>query len=96
VEYKGKIEKYYPQQISAMILGYVKKYSEKFVGKKINKAVITVPAYFNEAQKKATKEAGEISGLKVIRILNEPTAAAIGYGYNINKKIDGKKKYFSI
>ena len=91
VEYKGKIEKYYPQQISAMILGHVKKYSEDFVGKKINKAVITVPAYFNEAQKKATKEAGEIAGLKVIRILNEPTAAAIGYGYNMNKKIDGKK-----
>jgi len=91
VEYKGKIEKYYPQQISAMILGHVKKYSEDFVGKKINKAVITVPAYFNEAQKKATKEAGEIAGLEVIRILNEPTAAAIGYGYNINKKIDGKK-----
>ena len=85
VEYLGKIEKYYPQQISAMILGHVKKYSEEFVGKKINKAVITVPAYFNEAQKKATKDAGEIAGLKVIRILNEPTAAAIGYGYNINK-----------
>jgi L1 cell adhesion molecule like protein len=91
VEYKEEIKKYYPQQISAMILGYVKKYSEEFVGKKINKAVITVPAYFNEAQKKATKEAGEIAGLEVIRILNEPTAAAIAYGYNINKKLDGKK-----
>ena len=91
VEYKGKKEKYYPQQISAMVLGYVKKYAEDFVGEEVKKVVITVPAYFNEAQKKATKEAGEIAGLEVIRILNEPTAAAIAYGFDINNKLNEKK-----
>ena len=91
IEYKGKKEKYYPQQISAMILGDVKKYAEDFIGKEIKKAVITVPAYFNESQKRATKEAGEIAGLEVIRLLNEPTAAAIAYGYGINNSLNEKK-----
>ena len=74
-----------------MILGHVKNYVEDFLGKEVNKVVITVPAYFNEAQKRATKEAGEIAGFNVIRILNEPTAAAIAYGYNINKNLNEKK-----
>ena len=91
VEYKGKKEKYFPQQISAMVLGYVKNYVEDFIGKEVRKVVITVPAYFNEAQKKATKEAGEIAGLEVIRILNEPTAAAIAYGFGINNELNEKK-----
>ena len=82
---------YYPEQISSMILKHVKKYSEEFLGKKVNKAVISVPAYFNESQKKATKVAGEIAGLNVIRIINEPTAGAIAYGYGINNKINEKK-----
>ena len=84
-----------------MVLGNVKKYVEDFIGKEVKrvvitgeevkKVVITVPAYFNEAQKKATKEAGEIAGLDVIRILNEPTAAAIAYGFGINNKLNEKK-----
>ena len=74
-----------------MVLGNVKKYVEDFIGEEVKRAVITVPAYFNEAQKKATKEAGEIAGLEFIRILNEPTAAAIAYGYNINNNLNDKK-----
>ena len=91
VEFKGEKKQFFPQQISAMILGHVKNYAEEYIGTKIKKAVITVPAYFNEAQKKATKEAGEIAGLEVIRILNEPTAAAIAYEYGINKYLNEKK-----
>lgn len=69
-----------PQEISAKILAYMKKYAEDALGKKIEKAVITVPAYFNDAQRQATKDAGQIAGLKVERIINEPTAAALAYG----------------
>ncbi|AKU80041.1 molecular chaperone DnaK [Spiroplasma turonicum] len=75
---------YTPEQISAEILRYLKKYAEDKLGTKINKAVITVPAYFNDAQRKATKDAGKIAGLEVERIINEPTAAALAYG--IDKK----------
>lgn len=69
-----------PQEISAKILAYMKSYAENAIGKKIDKAVITVPAYFNDAQRQATKDAGQIAGLKVERIINEPTAAALAYG----------------
>ena len=65
-----------------MILSDLKNSAEEFLGKKIKNAVITVPAYFNEGQRKATKEAGEIAGLNVVRIINEPTAAALAYGFN--------------
>ena len=78
VEAEGK--SYTPQEISAMILQYLKSYAEDYLGEKVTKAVITVPAYFNDAQRQATKDAGKIAGLDVKRIINEPTAAALAYG----------------
>ncbi|ATZ21665.1 molecular chaperone DnaK [Mesoplasma tabanidae] len=78
IDVNGK--QYTPEQISAEILRYMKKYAEEKVGEKITKAVITVPAYFNDSQRKATKDAGKIAGLEVERIINEPTAAALAYG----------------
>ena len=74
-----------PQEISAKILAYMKKYAEANIGHKIEKAVITVPAYFNDAQRQATKDAGQIAGLDVVRIINEPTAAALAYGLENEK-----------
>ena len=74
-----------PQEISAKILSYMKKYAEENIGHKIEKAVITVPAYFNDAQRQATKDAGQIAGLDVVRIINEPTAAALAYGLDKEK-----------
>lgn len=71
---------YTPQEVSAMILQYLKGYAEDYLGEKVTKAVITVPAYFNDAQRQATKDAGKIAGLEVERIINEPTAAALAYG----------------
>ncbi|MBR0194153.1 MAG: molecular chaperone DnaK [Bacilli bacterium] len=76
---------YTPQEISAKILAYMKKYAEENIGHKIEKAVITVPAYFNDAQRQATKDAGQIAGLEVVRIINEPTAAALAYGLDKEK-----------
>ena len=74
-----------PQEISAKVLAYMKKYAEKNIGQSIQKAVITVPAYFNDAQRQATKDAGQIAGLDVVRIINEPTAAALAYGLDTQK-----------
>jgi len=76
----GETQKFAPEEVSAMILGKMKTTAETFLGKEIKDAVVTVPAYFNDAQRQATKDAGTISGMKVARIINEPTAAAIAYG----------------
>merc|ERR1711998_319491 len=80
VEVKGAKKTYSPEEISAMILGKMKEIAESFLGRKIQNAVVTVPAYFNDAQRQATKDAGTISSMNVMRIINEPTAAAIAYG----------------
>ncbi len=81
-DYKVNLEgkDYSPQEISAIILQHLKGYAEEYLGETVTKAVITVPAYFNDAQRQATKDAGKIAGLEVERIINEPTAAALAYG----------------
>lgn len=84
----GKAEKTFaPEEVSAMVLGKMKEIAETYLGKDVKHAVVTVPAYFNDAQRQATKDAGTIAGLNVVRIINEPTAAAIAYG--LDKK-EGK------
>merc|ERR1719515_467682 len=80
VDIKGERKSFAPEEISAMVLTKMKEVAEAFLGKEIGNAVVTVPAYFNDAQRQATKDAGAISGMKVMRIINEPTAAAIAYG----------------
>ena len=86
--YKVNVEgkEYTPQEMSAMILQYIKDYAEKYLGEEVTQAVITVPAYFNDSQRQATKDAGKIAGLKVERIVNEPTAAALAYGLDKQDK----------
>ncbi len=84
VEMEGK--SYTPEEVSAMILSYMKDYAEKYLGEKVTKAVITVPAYFNDSQRQATKNAGKIAGLEVERIINEPTAAALAFGLDKQDK----------
>lgn len=88
VEYKGETVQFLPEEISAMVLGKMKKIAEDYLGHSVDQAVITVPAYFNDSQRQATKDAGTIAGLKVLRIINEPTAAAIAYGLD---KLQGEE-----
>ncbi|XP_070535817.1 heat shock cognate 71 kDa protein-like [Ptychodera flava] len=89
VEYKAETKSFYPEEISSMVLLKMKETAEAYLGKKVNNAVVTVPAYFNDSQRQATKDAGVIAGLNVLRIINEPTAAAIAYG--LDKKVAGER-----
>ena len=95
-DYKVKVgdKEYTPQEISAFILQYIKKFSEDYLGEKVTDAVITVPAYFNDAQRQATKDAGKIAGLNVQRIINEPTASALAFG--LNKDQDEKALVYDL
>nr|AXU24968.1 heat shock protein 70-2 [Tytthus chinensis] len=87
VAYKGENKTFFPEEISSMVLTKMKETAEAYLGKTVTNAVVTVPAYFNDSQRQATKDAGTISGLNVLRIINEPTAAAIAYG--LDKKVTG-------
>jgi heat shock protein 1/8 len=89
VTYKGEVKRFFAEEISSMVLGYMKQISEAYIGGQVTQAVITVPAYFNDSQRQATKDAGRIAGLNVLRIINEPTAAAIAYG--LDKKQSGQE-----
>ncbi|RUS70344.1 hypothetical protein EGW08_021897 [Elysia chlorotica] len=89
VDYKGETKTFFPEEISSMVLTKMKETAEAYIGKTVTDAVVTVPAYFNDSQRQATKDAGTISGLNVLRIINEPTAAAIAYG--LDKKVGGER-----
>lgn len=89
VQHKGEAKKFFPEEISSMVLTKMKETAETYLGETVKNAVITVPAYFNDSQRQATKDAGSIAGLNVLRIINEPTAAAIAYG--LDKKGKGEK-----
>jgi len=96
VQYKKELKEMKPEEVSAMILSKMKQVSENYLGEKVDSAVITVPAYFNDAQRQATKDAGAIAGLNVLRIINEPTAAAIAYGLDTNCKTEQSVLIFDL
>ena len=92
IDLRGKL--YSPAEISSFVLSYIKKYAEDYLGEKVTDAVITVPAYFNDSQRQATKDAGKIAGLNVLRIINEPTAASLAYG--LDKRREEKIAVFDL
>jgi heat shock protein 1/8 len=96
VQYLGEDKMFNPQEISAMVLAKMKDISEAKLGKTVKKAVVTVPAYFNDSQRLATKDAGAIAGLDVLRIINEPTAAAIAYGLDQQSKTERNVLIFDL
>jgi len=89
VQFRGETKYFSPEEISAMVLGKMKEIAESYLGQEVDNCVVTVPAYFNDSQRQATKDAGVIAGLNVLRIINEPTAAAIAYG--LDQKSDKEK-----
>jgi heat shock protein 1/8 len=96
VNYKGEEKMFYPEEVSAMVLGKMKEIAEAYLGEEVKDAVITVPAYFGDSQRQATKDAGAIAGLNVLRIVNEPTAAAIAYGIDNKSKVEKKALIFDL
>ncbi|MCP6484308.1 Hsp70 family protein, partial [Klebsiella pneumoniae] len=89
ISYKGESKIFSPEEVSSMVLTKMKETAEAYLGKNVTNAVFTVPAYFNDSQRQATKDSGTIAGLNVMRIINEPTAAAIAYG--LDKKTSGER-----
>ncbi|KAJ3600267.1 hypothetical protein NHX12_031256 [Muraenolepis orangiensis] len=96
VEHKGENKSFYPEEVSSMVLVKMKEIAEAYLGQKVSNAVITVPAYFNDSQRQATKDAGVIAGLNVLRIINEPTAAAIAYGLEKSKSSERNVLIFDL
>jgi L1 cell adhesion molecule like protein len=96
IEFKGEIKKFAPEEISSMVLIKMREIAETYLGQKISDAVVTVPAYFNDSQRQATKDAGAIAGINVLRIINEPTAAALAYGLDKNLKGDKNVLIFDL
>lgn len=96
VDYKGETKKFSPEEISSMVLTKMKEVADVYLGGKVTDAVVTVPAYFNDSQRQATKDAGIIAGLNVLRIINEPTAAALAYGLDKNLKGDKNVLIFDL
>ena len=94
--FKEEEKKFQPEEISSMILSKMKNIAEQYIGDTVTDAVITVPAYFNDSQRQATKDAGVIAGLNVLRIINEPTAAAIAYGLNNKTKSEQNVLIFDL
>jgi L1 cell adhesion molecule like protein len=96
VNYKEEEKLFYPEEISAMVLGKMKEIAEAYLGTEVKDAVVTVPAYFGDAQRQATKDAGAIAGLNILRIINEPTAAAIAYGLDNMSSKEKKALIFDL